>query len=140
MNLNHAVALVTGGSVGIGRAVAASLKSAGARVAITGRDAARLHETAAALGVHPIQADVAVESDVERTYAEVLAQFGDLDILVNNAGVGAFAPLIDTELAAFEKVMATNVTGAMLMGRAAARIFVKRNRGNIVNIASISRR
>ena len=136
MNLKNAVALVTGGSQGIGKAVAESLAAAGARVAITGRHPERLAETAQELGVHPIHADVAVEADVLRTYREVRDKFGDLDILVNNAGIGAFGPLVDFDLAAFEKVMATNVTGAMLMGREAARIFVQRNRGNIVNIAS----
>ena len=71
-----------------------------------------------------------------RTYREVLDKFGDLDILVNNAGIGAFGPLVAFDRADFERVMATNVTGAMLMGREAAKLFVQRNRGNIVNIAS----
>jgi 3-oxoacyl-[acyl-carrier protein] reductase len=64
------------------------------------------------------------------------AKFGDLDILVNNAGAGVFKNLVDFDLASFESVFATNVTGAMLMGREAARHFVARNRGNIVNIGS----
>ena len=68
MNLKNAVALVTGGSMGIGKAVAQSLAAAGARVAITGRDPARLADAAQELGVHPIQADVAIEADVLRTY------------------------------------------------------------------------
>ena len=66
----------------------------------------------------------------------MLDTFGDLDVLVNNAGVGVFKPLVEMDLASFEAVIATNVTGAMLMGREAARIFVSRNAGNIVNIAS----
>jgi len=136
MNLKNAVALITGGSSGIGRAIAQSLAAAGARVAITGRDERRLAETARELGVHPIHADVAVEADVERTYREVLAKFGDLDILVNNAGSGVFKNLVDLDRAEFEAVFATNVTGAMLMGREAAKHLVKRQRGNIVNIAS----
>jgi len=136
MNLKNAVALITGGSSGIGRAIAQSLAAAGARVAITGRDERRLSETARELGVHPIPADVAVEADVERTYREVLGKFGDLDILVNNAGSGVFKNLVDFDRAEFEAVFATNVTGAMLMGREAAKHFVKRQRGNIVNIAS----
>jgi 3-oxoacyl-[acyl-carrier protein] reductase len=136
MNLQNAVALVTGGSSGIGRAIAQTLVASGARVAITGRDQRRLTETAKALGVLPIQADVAKEADVERTYREVLKEFGDLDILVNNAGIGVFKNLVDLDRAEFEAVFATNVTGAMLMGREAARIFIKRQRGNIVNIAS----
>ncbi len=136
MNLKNAVALITGGSSGIGRAVAQSLVACGARVAITGRDQGRLTKTARDLGVHPINADVAVEADVERTYREVLQQFGDLDILVNNAGIGVFKNLVDFDRKDFEAVFATNVTGAMLMAREAAKHFVKRQRGNIVNIAS----
>ena len=136
MNLSNSVALITGGGAGIGRAIARNLTSAGARVAITGRDKRRLEEAAASLGVFPIQADVTVEADVERTYREVLEKFGDLDILVNNAGIGTFQNLVDTDTAAFERVFATNVTGVMMMGREAAKIFVARNRGNIVNICS----
>jgi 3-oxoacyl-[acyl-carrier protein] reductase len=136
MNLNNAVALITGGSSGIGRAVAQTLVAAGARVAITGRNKHRLTEAAQAVGAHPIQADVAREADVIRTYAEVKDKFGDLDILVNNAGVGVFKPLADLTLNEFETVFTTNVTGPMLMAREAAKIFMHRNRGNIVNIAS----
>jgi len=136
MNLSNSVALITGGGAGIGRAIARNLTSAGARVAITGRDKRRLEEAAASLGVFPIQADVTVEADVERTYREVLEKFGDLDILVNNAGIGTFQNLVDMDTAAFERVFATNVTGVMMMGREAAKIFVARNRGNIVNICS----
>jgi len=136
MNLQNAVALITGGSAGIGKAIAQALAAAGARVAITGRDQSRLAETARALGVHAIRADVANENDVARTYQEVLQKFGDLDILVNNAGFGTFKGLVDFDRASFDAVFATNVTGAMLMGREAARHFVKRQRGNIVNIGS----
>jgi 3-oxoacyl-[acyl-carrier protein] reductase len=136
MNLKNSVALITGGSSGIGRAIAQSLTASGARVAITGRDQNKLKKTAQEIGAHPIQADVAVEADVERTYREVMQQFGDLDILVNNAGWGVFKNLVDFDKKEFEAVFATNVTGAMLMAREAARHFVKRQRGNIVNIAS----
>ncbi len=136
MNLNNSVALITGGSAGIGRAVAKTLADSGARVAITGRDKKRLDDAAQALGVFPIQADVSKEADVLRTYREVLAKFGDLDILVNNAGIGFFKNLVDFDLASFEAVFATNVTGAMLMAREAAKHFIQRKRGNIINIAS----
>ena len=136
MNLSHSVALVTGGTSGIGRAIAQSLAAAGARVAVTGRDKNKLDETARTLGVFPIQADVAIEADVHRTFREVQAQFGDLDILVNNAGIGTFRNLVDMETAEFERVFATNVTGVMMMGREAAKIFAARDRGNIVNICS----
>jgi 3-oxoacyl-[acyl-carrier protein] reductase len=136
MNLKNAVALITGGRSGVGYAIAKSLKESGARVAITGRNEKRLHEAANELGVHAIRADVASEADVKNTYADVIAKFGDLDILVNNAGIGYFKNLVDFDLKEFEATFATNVTGAMLMAREAARHFVKKNRGNIVNISS----
>jgi 3-oxoacyl-[acyl-carrier protein] reductase len=136
MNLKNTVALITGGGSGIGRGIAEALAASGARVAITGRDKTRLTEAAEAMGVHAIQADVSNEADVLRTYAEVLEKFGDLDILVNNAGAGVFKPLVEMELAKFQAIFATNVTGAMLMTREAAKIFIARKRGNIVNISS----
>ncbi len=138
MNLENASVLITGGTNGIGRAIAESLTRAGARVAVTGRNTERLEETAQALNAVPIQADVTSEADVERTYQEVFEAFGHLDILVNNAGYGIFRPLVDTDRAEFDSVFQTNVTGAMLMGREAARHFVSRGQGNIVNIASTS--
>jgi 3-oxoacyl-[acyl-carrier protein] reductase len=136
MNLNNASVLITGGSAGIGRAIAALLVDAGARVAITGRDERKLNEAAASLGVHSIRADVASEADVTRTYEEFMSAFGHLDVLVNNAGFGTFKTLIDTDRDSFDAVFATNVTGAMLMAREAAKHFITRNRGNIVNICS----
>jgi len=136
MNLKNAVALVTGGSSGIGQGIAESLIAGGAKVAITGRDKARLEAAAKAMGAHAVHADVSKEADVMRTMQDVIAKFGDLDILVNNAGLGAFKPLLEMELAAFEKTFATNVTGAMLMAREASKHFVTRKKGNIVNIGS----
>jgi 3-oxoacyl-[acyl-carrier protein] reductase len=138
MNLKNATALVTGGTSGIGLAIAKILADAGARVAITGRDERRLAEAARTFDAHPIRADVTSEADVQRTYREVLETFGHLDVLVNNAGFGVFMPLVDMDRAKFDAVFATNVTGAMLMGREAARHFIERKRGNIVNIGSTS--
>jgi 3-oxoacyl-[acyl-carrier protein] reductase len=136
MNLTNATVLITGGSAGIGRAIAACLAAAGARVAITGRDERKLATAAAALGAHAIRADVADEADVMRTYEEFLRAFGHLDVLINNAGVGTFKALVDTGRKDFDDVFATNVTGAMLMAREAAKHFITRSRGNIVNIGS----
>ena len=136
MNLKGATALITGGTSGIGLSVAKALANAGTRVAITGRDQRRLDEAARDFGALAIQADVANKPDVQRTSRDVLTAFGHLDILVNNAGVGVFKPLVDMDPADFERVFATNVTGAMLMAREAARHFIERKRGNIVNIAS----
>jgi len=136
MNLKNSVALVTGGSSGIGLAIAKMLVDSGARVAITGRDGKKLASAAREINALPIQADASKETDVERTYRELLKEYGDLDILVNNAGFGVFKNLVDMDRAGFEAVFATNVTGAMLMAREASKHFVKKQRGNIVNIAS----
>jgi 3-oxoacyl-[acyl-carrier protein] reductase len=136
MNLHDATALVTGGSNGIGLAIAQTLIAAGAKVAITGRDEKRLAAASKALGAQPIRADVANEADVVRSYQELFQNFDHLDILVNNAGFGALKPLVDMDLASFERVFATNVTGAMLMAREAAKHFIERKSGHIVNIGS----
>ena len=138
MNLRNATALITGGSHGIGFAIAKALTDAGTRVAITGRDQQKLDAAARSLGALAIRADVTSEADVQRTYKEVLQALGHLDILVNNAGFGVFKPLVEQDRASFESVFATNVVGAMLMGREAARHFITRKSGNIVNICSTS--
>jgi 3-oxoacyl-[acyl-carrier protein] reductase len=136
MNLRNATALITGGSSGIGRAIAKALVDAGSRVAITGRDQGRLQEAAKAINAHPIKADVGKEDDVQRTYREFFDKFGHLDILVNNAAFGERRALVDLERAKFDAILQTNVMGMMLMSREAARHFVERKSGNIVNIGS----
>jgi 3-oxoacyl-[acyl-carrier protein] reductase len=136
MNLRNATALVTGGSSGIGLAIAKTLVDAGSRVAITGRNQNRLAEAAKAIGAHPIKADVSSEDDVRRTYRDVFDKFGHLDILVNNAAFGERRSLVDMDRAAFDKILQTNVIGMMLMSREAAKHFVERKAGNIVNLGS----
>ena len=136
MNLTNATALVTGGSSGIGLAIAKSLIAAGARVAITGRNQKRLADAAKAIGAHPITADASSEDDVKRTYREFFDKFGHLDILVNNAAFGERRSLVDIDRAAFDAILQTNVMGTMLMAREAAKHFVERKRGNIINIGS----
>ena len=136
MNLRNTTALVTGGSSGIGLAIARMLVDAGSRVAITGRNQSRLSEAAKALNAHPIKADVSSEDDVKRTYREFFDKFGHLDILVNNAAFGERRPLVEIDRAKFDAILQTNVTGTMLMSREAAKHFVERKSGNIINIGS----
>ena len=136
MNLQNSTVLISGGSSGIGLAIGKTLAEAGARIAITGRDQERLTAAAQDLDALAIQADVTSEADVIRTYETVLGEFGKLDILVNNAGIGVFKPLVDMDRESFESVLTTNVTGAMLMGREAAKHFIAENGGNIVNVSS----
>jgi 3-oxoacyl-[acyl-carrier protein] reductase len=136
MNLRNATALITGGSSGIGLAIARALIDAGSRVAITGRHQNRLAEAAKAIGAHPIKADVSSEDDVKRTYREFFDTFGHLDILVNNAAFGERRALVDMDRAKFDAILQTNVIGMMLMSREAAKHFVERKAGNLINIGS----
>ena len=138
MQLKDAVAIVTGGSEGIGKAIAVALKNEGCRVTITGRRQHVLQEAAEEMGVEWIAGDVGREEDAVQTVAEVIAKHGRLDILVNNAGYGIFKPLVEMELAELEGVYRTNVFGAFLMAREAARQFVKQQSGELINISSTS--
>lgn len=138
MDWNGKKVLVTGGSEGIGKAIAAAFRERGADVAITGRRADALERTAVEIGAQAIRADVSVEADVLRTMEEFLARHGRIDALVNNAGFGYFAPLVEMDTERFEAVFATNVTGAMMMGREAAKHFVRQGSGTLVNVSSTS--
>ena len=138
MELKDAVALVTGGGEGIGRAIAEALMEQGCRVTITGRREALVSKTAKELGLDWILGDVGNEADAIRTVKSVIGQHGRLDILVNNAGYGMFKPLVETTLEEFKGVYATNVFGAFLMAREAARQFIKQGSGELINISSTS--
>ncbi|MEZ4746871.1 MAG: SDR family oxidoreductase [Calditrichia bacterium] len=136
MNLQNKVVLITGGSQGIGLATAKMLSEKGATVVITARNEAKLKEAAAQTGATAIAGDVANEADVKRIYQTISEKFGRLDALVNNAGYGYFDTLENMNVESFNKVFATNVTGAMLMARDAVPFFKKQNYGNIINISS----
>jgi len=138
MDLQGAKALVTGGSEGIGKAIASALKQEGADVVITGRRADVLQTAADEIGVGWSVGDVGDEADAIRTVREFVEQHGRLDILVNNAGFGRFAPLVEMELSDMEAVYRTNVFGAFLMAREAAKVFIRQGSGNLVNISSTS--
>lgn len=137
MKLKDARILVTGGSLGIGRAAAQVLCEAGARVAITGRHEERLHKAAKAIGAVAIVADAGNPKDVERTFDEVRTHLGGLDCLINNAGIGEFTDMESVTFEEFDKVFRVNVYGAALMGARAATMFkAQKSRGHIVNIGS----
>jgi 3-oxoacyl-[acyl-carrier protein] reductase len=112
------------------------LKSKGAQVIINARSETRLDVAGKELGVTTIQGDVSKEADVKRIYQFIDKKFGRLDALINNAGYGYFDLLENVDTEKFERVFATNVTGAMMMAREAAKMFKKQNYGNIVNISS----
>ena len=138
MELKGAVALVTRGSEGIGRAIAEALRAEGSVVTITGRREDVLRAAAEQMGVDCIAGDVGSEPDAVRTVAAVIAKHGRLDILVNNAGYGVSKPLIEMDLEDLMGVYRTNVFGSFLMGREAARQFVKQGSGELINVSSTS--
>ncbi len=136
MELKNAKVLVTGGSGGIGFEVAKQLIAQGAKVAICGRNKEKLQQAAQSIGAFPILADVSKEEDVVKMVAAVISEFGDFNVLINNAAFGFFAPLVDTPTEKFNELLATNLTGAMMVGRESAKYFVGKSYGNIVNISS----
>ena len=138
MELRDAVALVTGGSEGIGRAIAEALMHQGCKVTITGRREEVLKDAADELGLDWIAGDVGNETDAVRTVSSVIERHGRLDILVNNAGYGMFKPLVDTTLDELKDMYQTNVFGTFLMAREAAKQFIKQGSGELINISSTS--
>jgi 3-oxoacyl-[acyl-carrier protein] reductase len=138
MNLNGAKALVTGGSAGIGKAIAKALAERGAKVAITARQEGRLEAAAKEIGARAIHADAASEADCVRSVREAAEALGGLDILVNNAGFGYHAKLEGLDADRFRDVWAANVLGPAILAREAAKIFREQRSGDIVNIASTS--
>ena len=138
MELQDTVALVTGGAEGIGRAIAEALAREGSKVTITGRREEAVRNTAEEFRLDWIVGDVGSEDDAVRTVASVIEKHGRLDILVNNAGYGLFKSLVDMTLEELEGVFRTNVFGAFLMSREAARQFIKQSSGELINISSTS--
>ena len=139
LRLEGQVALVTGGSSGIGRGVAQRLIADGARVFLTGRDHTTGRAAEEFLGGPPqavfVAADATEEADVARSVATVVEHAGRLDLLINNAGVALTERLIDTPVSEFDRLMAINVRGCFLYARAAFHELVK-TRGSMVHIAS----
>jgi NAD(P)-dependent dehydrogenase (short-subunit alcohol dehydrogenase family) len=134
------VALVTGASGGLGRHFGAVLHAAGAAVALAARRPDSVAADAAALGERAmaVALDVTDAASVEAALDAVAARFGPCDLLVNNAGIAATKPLLEHDLAEWDRVMAVDLRGAFLVGQAAARRMVAaRAPGAIVNIASI---
>jgi 3alpha(or 20beta)-hydroxysteroid dehydrogenase len=137
------VAIVTGAGGGIGSAVARRLIADGAQVALVDRDQRLLKAITSELppeSVTAVEADVTREEDVARYVQSTLAAFGRLDLLFNNAGIeGRVAPIVDSKLEDFERVMAVNVRGVFLGLREVLRVLQRQNEGGaIVNTASIA--
>ena len=139
IDLSSRVALVTGSTRGIGRAIAQTLADCGARVAVVGRDKEKSVAVANEIGDAALgfAADVGDPAAVAQLVADVEAAFGSLDILVNNAGLTRDNLLVRIKDEDWDAVLDTNLRGAFVAIRAASRGMMKRRWGRIINIASV---
>ncbi len=142
-DLTGQVAIITGGGAGLGRQMALALAEAGANVILAARKVERCEEAAreaSALGARAValRCDVTSPEEIASVVDRTLADFGRVDILVNNAGTAWGADPESHELAGWNKVFATNVTGLFLFCQAVGRQMIRQRRGKIINVASIA--
>jgi NAD(P)-dependent dehydrogenase (short-subunit alcohol dehydrogenase family) len=142
MQLHEKTALITGGTLGIGRAIAQAFAREGARVVVTGRDAA--HGEAAIRAITDtggrisfLQTDQGNLEEVRRLATQATQALGQVDILVNNAGVSAFGPTETLDEATFDRMMTINVKGTYFLTAALVPSMVTRGYGKIINISSM---
>jgi NAD(P)-dependent dehydrogenase (short-subunit alcohol dehydrogenase family) len=142
ISLEGKVAVITGASRGLGRAMALALGGAGAKLALVSRDLAKLDETAAEaakLGAEAavFQVDVTDEKQVRKLELDVKARFGHADILINNAGIAIRKTVVDYTLEEWHSVMDSNLTSVFLMCRSFVPHMRGRGYGRVINISSI---
>ena len=144
MDLTGRIAIVTGGTRGIGRAIAKSLATAGAKVAITARNEKEITDAVAKLNqlsggnVTGHVCDVRDYEQVKSVFAKVAQDLGGVDILINNAGIGIFAPVESTSVEDFRAVLETNVFGVFYCCHEAIPLMKRRGGGYIINISSLA--
>jgi 3-oxoacyl-[acyl-carrier protein] reductase len=143
IRLEDKVAIVTGGSRGIGRAIVRSLAAEGASVIFSARNQDGIARTVdelrgEGLRVEGIVADVGVEAQVNHLVQVAIHAHGRVDILVNNAGIGYLKPVTDLTVAEFDAMWGTNVRGVFLLTRAVLPHMIRAKAGEIVNIASLA--
>ena len=136
--LSGRVAVVTGGSRGIGRALAAAMRSAGAEVVISGRSQEKLDRTAKELDVVPVQADAMDREEATKPVKQAIERFGGIDILVNNVGcsAGGNPDLFSADDDRFEANLTLNLVSAYWSTRAAVASMRKRGHGRVIQIGS----
>jgi gluconate 5-dehydrogenase len=141
-DLSGKIAVVTGGSKGLGLAMAAGLASAGASIMLVNRNAEEGMQAAKILAedfgvkTSSFSADISNQQETESMVATTLQKFGGLDILINSAGINIRGPIDEISLEDFNKVMSINVTGTWLCSRAVTPVMKKKGSGKIINLAS----
>ena len=143
LDLSGRVAIITGGSIGLGRQMAEGLAEMGANVVLCARKKERCEQAAEELkrlGVKTLAlgCDVKNAEQVQTVVNATVSQFGRIDILINNAGTSWGAPVEEMKLEQWNKVIETNLTGTFLFSQAAGRVMVPQRRGKILNIASVA--
>jgi NAD(P)-dependent dehydrogenase (short-subunit alcohol dehydrogenase family) len=140
MRLQGKTALITGGTAGIGRAIAQAFTREGARVIITGRDQERGHATAIAIGggATYIKSDMSSMEDVRALARAATEVLGQVDILVNNTGIATFAPTHDLAEADYDAMFATNTKGTYYLTAALVPAMVQRGKGKVINITTMA--
>jgi NAD(P)-dependent dehydrogenase (short-subunit alcohol dehydrogenase family) len=139
IDLAGRVAIVTGGAKGIGLAISRTLSEAGATVDVADANVERA--TPELLGYSPglvVRTDISVETSVQDLFAQVMQRFQKVDIVVNCAGIYRMIPILDIDVADWDRVLGVNLRGTFLMGREAFRVMKERRSGKIINIASIA--
>ncbi len=142
-DLSGRVAIITGGSIGLGRQMAEGLAEMGANLVLCARKKERCDQAAEELkqlGVKTLAfgCDVKNPQHVQNVVQETLSQFGKMDILINNAGTSWGAPVEEMRLDHWNKVIETNLTGTFLFSQAVGKFMVPQRRGKIINIASVA--
>ena len=135
--LEGAVVLVTGGTRGIGRAIAESFKKAGATVYITGTNRERTEAVAQEIGVNGVKMDVTDREEVKRVVGEILEKEGKIDVLINNAGITRDTLFLRMKDEDWDAVINTNLNGVYNVTRAVVPVMVKKRKGVIINISSV---
>jgi NAD(P)-dependent dehydrogenase (short-subunit alcohol dehydrogenase family) len=143
MDLRNSVALITGGSKGIGKGIAQAMAAEGCRLVITARSPGPLEDTSRALAhagaeVVAVSGDVGSEEDTEKMVNAAIENFGRLDILVNNAGIGHKGPVEEMAARDWDDLFRTNVRGPFLLVKSTIPYMKKQGSGTIVNVASLA--